>query len=248
LAGVLPPLPPWTLTPEQEQRLVFDAVARFLINVGGPAGTLLVLDDLQWASGDALDLLAMLVRSGGETPLRIVGAYRDTEVQTGDRLAVTLGDLAQARLASRHVLGPLAPEEAAAMLDALLAHEGLPALGGAARKRLLQRGGGVPFYLVSCVHGLQPQALARHAQRGAPGDGVPWDVAEGIRQRVAALPEVGQEVVRVAAVAGREVSYGLLVTVLAPARRPRSSAAWTPRAGCVCWRKREGTPIALLTM
>ena len=89
-AGPIPPLPPWTLTPEQERRLMHEAVGRFLANVAGPAGTLLVLDDLQWAGADALDLLATLVRAArarARLPLRVVGAYRDTEVRPRDPLA-----------------------------------------------------------------------------------------------------------------------------------------------------------------
>jgi hypothetical protein len=45
IAGV--PMPTWTLPPEQERDLLFSAVERFLANVASPAGTLLVLDDLQ---------------------------------------------------------------------------------------------------------------------------------------------------------------------------------------------------------
>src|SRR5262249_32963027 len=63
LSGFPAPLPP-----AQERRLMFAAVERFLSNVSGPMGTLLVLDDLQWASADALDLLATLVRSAPHTP------------------------------------------------------------------------------------------------------------------------------------------------------------------------------------
>ncbi len=59
----LEPLPAWTVAPEQERRLVADAVSLFLSNVAGPAGTILALDDLQWAGLDALDLLTALVRS-----------------------------------------------------------------------------------------------------------------------------------------------------------------------------------------
>jgi predicted ATPase len=82
-AAPIEPLPAWTLAPEQERRLMVGAVARFLGNVAGSAGTLFLLDDLQWAGNDALDLLATLVRST-EAPLRVVGAYRDTEVQPHD--------------------------------------------------------------------------------------------------------------------------------------------------------------------
>jgi transcriptional regulator with XRE-family HTH domain len=117
--GPIEPLPPWAVAPAQERRLLFEAVGRFLANVAGPAGTLLVLDDLQWAGPDALDLLAALVHAR-TVPLRVVGAYRDTEVQPGDPLAVTLADLAHAGLLGRHLLLPLAPSEVHQLLDGLL--------------------------------------------------------------------------------------------------------------------------------
>src|SRR5262249_23411837 len=55
------PVPSWALPPEQERRLMFAAVRHCLANVASPMGTLLVLDDLQWAGTDALDLLASLL-------------------------------------------------------------------------------------------------------------------------------------------------------------------------------------------
>src|SRR5439155_16246383 len=91
-SGPIEPLPAWTLPPEQERRLLDKAVGRLLANVAGPAGTLLLLDDLQWADPDALELLATLVRAAAEIPLRVLGAYRDTEVQTNDALAGVLAD------------------------------------------------------------------------------------------------------------------------------------------------------------
>src|SRR5207248_1058095 len=110
LAGQgIEPLPAWTVPPDHERRLMFDAVTRFLRNAAGPAGTLLLLDDLQWAGADALDLLATLARAAPDLPLRIVGAYRDTEVGPGDPLGGTLAAIAQAGLAARRVVGPLAP-------------------------------------------------------------------------------------------------------------------------------------------
>jgi predicted ATPase len=71
--GPIEPLPAWALAPAHERRLMFEAVVRLLTNVAGPAGVLLLLDDLQWAGSDALDLLGTLVRSAAEVPLRIVG-------------------------------------------------------------------------------------------------------------------------------------------------------------------------------
>jgi transcriptional regulator with XRE-family HTH domain len=145
-----------SLQPGQERRLVFAAVSRFLGNVAGPGGTLLLLDDLQWASADALDLLTALVRSAPESPLRVVGAYRDTEVEPDDPLSVMLADLAHAHLMTRLPIGPIAPEAAVQLLDELLPD--LPRTE--TERRVLARAGGVPFFLVSCAQDLRSGSLA----------------------------------------------------------------------------------------
>jgi tetratricopeptide (TPR) repeat protein len=177
--------------------------------VAGTAGTLLVLDDLHWASADALALLGTLVHAAAESRLRVVGAYRDTEVGPADPFSVLLADLASAGWARQHLVGPLARDEAAHLLTALLREAGVRAKS-ALRERVLQRAGGVPFFLVSCVQGLQ----------GAPGRGgdappVPWTVAQGVRQRVAALPGPAREVLAVAAVTGRVVPRAVLAASVA---------------------------------
>src|SRR5262249_3009535 len=110
------PLPLWKLAEDQERRLMFKAVGRFLQNVTGPGGTLLGLDDLQWAGADALDLLATLARSAPETRLRVLGAYRDTEVRPEDPLSHLQADLAHAGLVAHQRLAPLAAHEAAQLL------------------------------------------------------------------------------------------------------------------------------------
>src|SRR5437868_4676976 len=170
--GSIAPLPASTLPPEQERRLMVDAVLRLLANVAGPAGTLLVLDDLQWAGPDALDLLTALVHAAAEVPLRVIGAYRDAEVQPQDPLAGTLADLAHAGLANQHTLAPLPAKEMRQLLEGLLEGVAVPA---PVRIRLVQRTGGVPFYLISCARGLRAGVL--DAQAAAR---LPWDLAQSI--------------------------------------------------------------------
>jgi tetratricopeptide (TPR) repeat protein/transcriptional regulator with XRE-family HTH domain len=200
-SGPIEPLPAWTLSPEQERRLMVAAVGQFLSNAASTAGTLLLLDDLQWADPDALDLLMVLVRQAAEVPVRVIGAYRDTEVRPGDPLGVMLADLAHAGLAVHHTLNPLTPEEATHLLAGLLAN--IEDVDPAQQQQVVQRAGGVPFFLVSYARGLQAGA----------GRAVPWDLAQGLRQRVAALPGGAQEVLGMAAVIGRVVSRRLLLAV-----------------------------------
>lgn len=217
--GPIAPLPAWTLAPEQERRLVFAAAARFLHNVAGRDGTtLLVLDDLHWADADTLDLLAGLVRAAAGDlaaaqrrdglPLYVVGAFRDTDVQNDHPLATLLTTLAPAGLARREGLAPLTQEQAARLLDNLLV--GVDGVDRTVRERVLQRAGGVPFFLVSFAQGLRAQAVGSVPDSA---DAVPWDLAQGVWQRVTALQPGARAVLAAAAVIGHLAPRALLLEV-----------------------------------
>ena len=188
--------------PEQQRRLLVSSAGRLLRAVAGPAGTLLVLDDLHWAGPDAVDLLAALLAAAGSPPLRVIGAYRDSE--TPARLDECVADLARASLVRVLPLGPLTDADAGRLL-LQLAPEGeqkpavLPAI--------VRRAGGVPFFLISYA-----EQVSGGGQGGAPL-AVPWTVAQVIGQRVAALPGPAKELLSVAAVAGQVVPYTLLAQV-----------------------------------
>jgi tetratricopeptide (TPR) repeat protein/transcriptional regulator with XRE-family HTH domain len=205
--------PSWTLPPQQERRLMFEAVDRFLFNVAGPVGLLLVLDDLQWAGTDALDLLASIVRSGGGASLRVVGAYRDTEVQPPAPLPMLVADLVREGAAVRVSLGPLASPAARELLETMLEDLEGSVREEAMTQRVLQRAGGVPYFLVSCAQGLR--AGVQEGRTAQSEEHLPWDVTESIRQRVAILPEKAQQFLGAAAVAGREVPRRLLLALAA---------------------------------
>ena len=170
--------------------------------LAGPAGTLLVLDDLHWVGPDAVDLLAALLAAAGAPPLRVIGAYRDSE--TPARLDEFAADLARASLVRVLPLGPLTDADAGRLL-LQLAPEGeqMPAVLPA----IVRRAGGVPFFLVSYA-----EQVSDGGQDGAPL-AVPWTVAQVIGQRVAALPGPAKELLSVAAVAGRVVPHTLLAQV-----------------------------------
>jgi tetratricopeptide (TPR) repeat protein/transcriptional regulator with XRE-family HTH domain len=217
LVGLLPELaetgvvsrPTWTLPPEQERRLMFGAVARYLANVSGPAGTLLVLDDLHWAGSDALDLVrAVALDSQWDRPLRLMAAYRDTDLAPQDPLALLAADLTREGQAARALLAPLAEAEATALLEELLPEPQAANGDNRLRHQVLERTGGVPLYLVCCV-----QALAAGHLSWNGANHVPWTLQEAILQRVVALPEAAQQVLRLAAVAGSRVLRGLLMAV-----------------------------------
>src|SRR5690349_14908220 len=194
---------PGGVQPEQQRRLLVSSAGRLLRAVAGPAGTLLVLDDLHWAGPDAVDLLAALLAAAGSPPLRVIGAYRDSE--TSARLDEFAANLARASLVRVLPLGPLTDADAGRLLRQLApAGEQVPAVLPA----IVRRAGGVPFFLVSYA-----EQVRGDSQGGAPL-AVPWTVAQVIGQRVAALPGPAKELLSVAAVAGRVVPHTLLAQVI----------------------------------
>jgi tetratricopeptide (TPR) repeat protein len=182
---------------------MFAAVVRYLARVAGPAGTLLVLDDLHWAGPDALDLLQTIVRASTDQPLRVLASYRDTDVTEQDLLAVLVSDLAREGHVSRALLTSLGEDESAALLDELL-----PETAGEVRQQVLERAAGVPLFLVSCVQALQSGQLTQHGITH-----IPWTLHEATLQRVGALQEGAQQVLRLAAVIGRHVPRAVLVAL-----------------------------------
>ena len=192
---------PGGVQPEQQRRLLVSSAGRLLRAVAGPAGTLLVLDDLHWAGPDAVDLLAALLAAAGSPPLRVIGAYRDSETPAG--LDEFVADLARASLVRVLPLGPLTDADAGRLLLQLAPEEEQSAVLSA----IVRRAGGVPFFLVS---------YAEQVSGGGQGGAllaVPWTVAQVIGQRVAALPGPAKELLSVAAVAGRVVPHTLLAQV-----------------------------------
>ncbi len=214
----------WTLTAEQERRLTFEAVARYLSNIAGPAGTLLTLDDVQWADADAMDLLMTLVHATERVGVRVIAAYRDTEVRNDGPLASTLADLARDGLVQHIRLGPLGLEASRALATAL---QGDAAGDPAVIERMLRRTGGIPFFIVSYMQALRAGAMGEQAQ-----DDVPWDAAQSIRQRVAALPQPARDILDLAAIAGPSAPLWLLLTATGTDGRDHEQIAAALESAC----------------
>jgi hypothetical protein len=208
------------------------AIIRFLRNMAGPAGILLLLDDIHVADGATLELLPHLVgtmKDEADNPvIRVIATYRATEVDSRTRFMRQLANLMCTQVASRLFLPPLEPDEASTLLEHLLP-DTEETLRGRFRDQVRRRAGGVPFFLIHCAEQLRlsldaPEAptslasfrderdVARHRQ--GPPLPVPWTAAESIRQRLAELPDAGFDAVQIAAVAGHPVSDATFLEAL----------------------------------
>jgi predicted ATPase len=81
---------------------------------------MLVLEDLHWADGATLELVAFLVRALRGVGVLLVGTYRSDELHRGHPLRPLLGGWDRVRSVQRIELGRFARDEVAAQLEAIL--------------------------------------------------------------------------------------------------------------------------------
>ncbi|MGY1635323.1 BTAD domain-containing putative transcriptional regulator [Geodermatophilus sp. SYSU D00742] len=206
--GGAPPYWPWqqVLGGLPEAAVGTDTGARFALGLdtarrlralatGVPL--LVVLDDLQWADGDSLHVLEVVLSQLHDS--RVLVALTCREEATGDpALTRVLGLAARLPAARRLRLSGLAAAEVAELVTGL---RGRPA-DAATATAVAERSGGNPFFVTELA------ALA-----GQPG-AVPAGVRDVVRLRLQDLDDAPRAALAVAAVAGRDLSVGLLDAVL----------------------------------
>ncbi|MCB1013584.1 MAG: AAA family ATPase [Acidimicrobiales bacterium] len=119
---------PPDLTPEQERRYMLHGVGEFLARAAAIKPLLLVFEDLHWADESTLLLLRQLGPRLPETPLLVLGTYRDDEVRPDRPLAAALGPLVRDLGAADLHLRLLDEPQVAALLAARAGQDPPPEL------------------------------------------------------------------------------------------------------------------------
>ncbi|MEV6377572.1 BTAD domain-containing putative transcriptional regulator [Micromonospora musae] len=177
------------------------AAAAQLAEAAGRGPVLLVLDDLHRADEGTLDLLSALL-TGPEPvsgPVSVLGTYRATEITP--ELTTALARLARIE-PLRVYLGGLAEPATGALARAVAGRD----LDAAVVRSIHRRSGGNPFFV---------RELARllAAEGDAALERVPAGVRDVIRHRLTRLPVAAQDVLRQAAVLGRDVDPEVLAVL-----------------------------------
>jgi serine/threonine protein kinase/class 3 adenylate cyclase len=106
--------------PAEEQLRLFRAVAGFVTALAGVSPVALLLDDLHHADPDSIALLAHLARTLRSSPVLLLGAYRDTEIDRQHPLDVALRDLSREGLVERITLRRFSEDETSALIAATI--------------------------------------------------------------------------------------------------------------------------------
>ncbi|WP_369140665.1 helix-turn-helix transcriptional regulator [Modestobacter versicolor] len=190
--------------PADDGRLqLFEAVASLLAELAADQPLLLVLEDLHWADRSSRDLLryllARLLARLVDEPILVVASYRADDLHRRHPLRPLLAELVRLPGVDRLELDPLPDPDVEALVRSLAASSG----GVAARtvEDVVARAEGNAFYA--------EELLAA----GLAGEALPLGLTDVLLARVEQLSPEAQQVLRVAAVAGRQVRHELVSAV-----------------------------------
>lgn len=174
--------------------VVGEALLRLLRHVGQRGGCLLVLDDVQWADPETVDVLEYIADQLGDEPVLCVIALRSGEAEDVDRL---VQGLHAGRIADRMDLGRLSDDEVRVMMSTTLEE----ALDPEREALLVSRGDGLPFVV--------EELLSAVAAGADPESVVPASISELVTRRVGALGQDAAALFGAAAVIGASFDLAL---------------------------------------
>ena len=177
---------------------LFAEVRRRLAEAAGPAGLLLVFDDLQWADEVSAALLTDLVRQLHGTRMLVFASYRASP-GAADETLLRLSAEANADRVDLHGL-------TAQAIGELLRAAGLPAHAEQVDKVHAETDGN-PFLVRELARMLVEQ------RRHGPGS-VPGRVVDATAHRLAQVSKPAQALLQTAAVAGNSFSAGVVARML----------------------------------
>ncbi|MBB6475778.1 ATP-binding protein [Sphaerisporangium rubeum] len=183
---------------------LFEQVVTFIGQASAERPTLLVMDDLQWIDATSLQLLNHLV---GRLPAgtAIIAALRDRAPTPGPDLSRVLATASRRPAHRRIRLGPLSPVDVAELIRRETGQEP----GADITRDIHARTAGNPFFVRELSRLLSDRGALGDAGTSAPA-GVPSTVRDVVRDRMAGLDTDARDLLRVAALIGRDVDLGLL--------------------------------------
>jgi tetratricopeptide (TPR) repeat protein/predicted Ser/Thr protein kinase len=211
----VPPNP--SLDAKAEQQRLFENVVAFCRALCDRAPLLLVLEDAHWADSGSLALLRHLARRTRRQPLLLVATYREVELDQTRPFQEVLLDLSRERLATRLRLSRLDRAGTRDMLGVLFAEEITPEfLAG-----IYTETEGNPFFVEEVCKALveSGQVYFVDGYWDRPGMEeleIPQSVRVAIQSRVGRMPPDCQEVLRLAAILGREFEFETLFAASDP--------------------------------
>lgn len=215
LAAIVPGLVPApALDPEQEKRRMFLALAQVFGRMAAKGPLLVIVEDLHWCDDTSLEFLLYAARRISSLPILILLTYRSDEVQP--TLGHFLAQLERERLVTEWSLSRLGAGEVDEMIRSIFdLGSPVPADFLEAIHSLTE---GNPFFIEEVLKSLVSSGDIFYAdgnwdRKPMSELNIPRSVHDAVRVRTEQLSSGAQELLTLAAVAGRRFDFALLQRV-----------------------------------
>ncbi len=185
------------------KRLLFDAAVEALSRFSSAAPIVVVIEDLQWADPDTLDLAHHVVRQTSAMRVVVILTYRSDELTRRSALSSTIAKMSRLRFVSRMHLEPFDRREMHAMIADLL--EGL----GDLKRRTISH-----IHDLAEGNPLMAEELIRNALEGQTDSDLPSTLRSTILDRLAPLSDDERLAIVYAAIIGREFELDVLAAAI----------------------------------
>ena len=185
--------------PVDDGRLqLFESVAGLICEVAAAGPLLIVLEDLHWADRSSRDLLRYLLARLVDVPVAVVASYRADDLHRRHPLRPLLAELVRLPGVERIELAPLPDADVGTLVRRLADSSGL---SDADVADVVARAEGNAFYAEELF------------AAGLHGEALPLGLTDVLLARVEQRSPHTQQVLKVAAVAGRRVRHELVAAV-----------------------------------
>lgn len=179
------------LEPERERERLTNAFAELLGAWSETCLLVVILENLHWAGGDGLEMLAALDQRLTARPVAIIGSYRRDEAEARPLIWERLQALHRP---GQHEWVELPPLDAAAAGELIRRSLGISHAAPLFESRLYQETGGNPLFTLEILRALADEGLL--VQDSAGQWSTPWDQTTAAYAELPLPPAVEQVIVR----------------------------------------------------
>jgi len=195
--------------PEHERDRLFEAVSQFVMNISKEASLLVVLDDLQWTDQTSLLLMHYLARGVYKTPLLLLGAYRETDIDERHPLSSVLAELNRERLLQSVLLKRMSLSDVSEMIKQLLEQNDVPK---EFCELVYEKMRGNPFFVEELVKSLKEEEIIFREENRWKFKEIskiefPKTVKSVIKTRISRLDEESQNILTLASFVGNDFTF-----------------------------------------